>query len=125
MRHTLVGPLVCVLVSSCDSVAERYPRDLQLNARYEAADVAADRCGGHFQLVAGRSGLSPDDYRCVAQAPRVEPVPATYACKMEDGSSIAVSVLTEMSGEIRDGVSLFQLKYPIFQSNDTLVLVRA
>ena len=44
---------------------------------------------------------------------------------MGDGSEIAISVLTDMSGEVRDGTSLLRLKYPVFQSNDTLVLVRA
>jgi hypothetical protein len=44
---------------------------------------------------------------------------------MGDGTEIVISVLTEMSGEVRDGGRRLELKYPIFQSNDTLVLVRA
>lgn len=42
---------------------------------------------------------------------------------MDDGSVISVSVLTDMSGEVRDGQAALQLKYPVFQSNDKQVLI--
>ena len=130
MRQALLWPLLCATVISCASPGERraraYARDfVQWDARSDAANIAASLCGGDAELISGRTGLAPDDYQCVGRASRAETVPSTYICVMEDDSEIAISVLTEMSGEVRDGANRLQLKYPVFQSNDTLVLVRA
>ena len=82
-------------------------------------------CGGDVDLISGRIGLAPEDYRCIAEAASAEPLPSTYECKMRDGSEITISVLTEMSGEVRDGAKHLNLHYPVFQSNDTQVLISA
>ena len=124
-----MAPFLCIAMCSCVSPDEgqrAYAKNfVQSDARSDAANTADDRCGGRALLIDGRTGYSPDDYRCSEQTTHAEPVPSSYVCTMHDGSEITISVLTEMSGEVRDGTVHLRLRYPVFQSNDTQVLVSA
>lgn len=121
MRASLL-PITLLFLGSCAHPMKRYARDfVHWDAQSDAANSAAYRCGGDAELIAGQEGLSPDDYRC----PTPVPIPSIYVCDMDDGSVVSVSVLTDMSGEVRDGQLTLQLKYPVFQSNHKQVLVSA
>ena len=94
------------------SPMERQVRDfVRADAEGDAWSTAAERCGGDAELIEGRKGHSPNDYRCPPQGE----IPRAYACAMDNGSTIFVSVLTDMSGELRDGEKILRLRYPTLQ----------
>ena len=61
---------LCAVPGSCSSPAERYGRDfVRSDARSDAANIAAELCTGEVELIEGREGLYPRDYRCHPSVP--------------------------------------------------------
>ena len=113
------GLIIALMLGSCDwpSVADAAVPE-QGSKQAEAAKIADYLCGwGDAELISGRKGLVPEDYRCATAE-----IPSNYTCNMENGTTIRVAILTDMSGEVEDRAAKLQLRYPDFQSNNRQVL---
>jgi hypothetical protein len=64
MRRLII--LLTFASSACVSQGRQYGRDfVRFDARSDAENVAASLCHGEYELISGKKGLVPSDYRCL------------------------------------------------------------